>query len=125
METDMRFVASFCDVIVAESKRLETVQSDKAKSDFVSSVSHELRSPLHGILGSAEILAEQGLDDAAVTMVEQINSCGRTLLDVVDHLLDFANLKQQPSKRAVAKSSNIGRVLPRPRRLVAALIWQL
>lgn len=109
METEMRFVTTFCDVVIAETRRLEVADSDKAKSDFISSVSHELRSPLHGILGSAELLTEQDLGSAASTMVQQINSCGHTLLDVIDHLLDFANLRQQHLKKGVAKSSNIGR----------------
>jgi signal transduction histidine kinase/CheY-like chemotaxis protein len=111
MEIEMRFIATFCDVIVLETKRLDVVTSDKAKSDFISSVSHELRSPLHGILGSAEVLAEHKLDGSAVTMIEQINSCSYALLDVINHLLDFADLKQQHVKRGAARSSNIGRVL--------------
>jgi signal transduction histidine kinase/CheY-like chemotaxis protein len=105
----MHFVAAFCDVIVAETKRLEVLGSDKAKSDFISSVSHELRSPLHGILGSAEILAEYQLDNTASTLVEQINSCGHSLLQIIDHLLDFANLKKQQMEKDAANSSKISR----------------
>lgn len=110
-ETEMRFVATYCDVIVAETRRLEVVDSDKAKSDFMSSVSHELRSPLHGILGSVEILADQELGNTASMMVEQITSCGRTLLDIIDHLLDFADLKQHQLKKGAVKSSKICRML--------------
>ncbi|GAB7336561.1 hypothetical protein MBLNU13_g09831t2 [Cladosporium sp. NU13] len=110
--TEMQFVAAFCEVVTAETKRLEAVGSDKAKSDFISSVSHELRSPLHGILGSVEVLAEQELDSTASTLVEQITSCGRTLLEIIDHLLDFANLKQQRLKKGMVKSSRIGRKVP-------------
>jgi signal transduction histidine kinase len=75
-DTGMRFVAAFCEVVTAKTKRLEAVSSDKAKSDFVSSVSHELCSPLHSILGSVEVLAEHGLNSAASTLVEQIIATG-------------------------------------------------
>jgi signal transduction histidine kinase/CheY-like chemotaxis protein len=108
-DTEMQFVAAFCDIIVAETKRLEVLGTDKAKSDFISSVSHELRSPLHGILGSCELLSEHGLDDTAMTFLEQIDSCGRTLLEIIEHLLDFANLKSQRLKKGAVKSSRIGR----------------
>lgn len=93
LETEMHFINTFCDIIVAETKRLESVGSDKAKSDFISTISHELRSPLHGILGSVEILSDLGLDTTASRLIEQIDSCGHTLLQIIDHLLEFANLK--------------------------------
>lgn len=115
VESEMHFVAAFCDVIVAETSRLEVLGSDKVKSDFISSSSHELRSPLHGILGSTEILAEQHCGNTTMTLIEQIDSCGHTLLEVIDHLLDFADLKHQRLKKGSVKSSKIGRkFLPTP-----------
>ncbi|CAN9295914.1 unnamed protein product [Alternaria alternata] len=108
-ETEMQFVAAFCDIIVAETKRLEVVGTDKAKSDFISSISHELRSPLHGILGSCELLSDRGLDDTAMTFLEQIDSCGRTLLEIIEHLLDFANIKSQRLRNGSVKSSTMSR----------------
>lgn len=39
-------MSAFCDVILAELHRLEAQTSEKAKSDFISTMSHELRSPL-------------------------------------------------------------------------------
>lgn len=68
----------------------------------------ELRSPLHRILGSTELLAEHHADNTTVTLIEQIDSCGHTLLEVIDHLLDFSNLKNQRLKRGTVKSSKIG-----------------
>ncbi|KAJ4379401.1 hypothetical protein N0V86_005446 [Didymella sp. IMI 355093] len=113
-DTDMQFVATFCDIIVAETKRLEVLGTDKAKSDFISTVSHELRSPLHGILGSCELLSDYGLDDTATAFLEQIDSCGRTLLEIIEHLLDFADLKSQRLRKGTVKSSRIGRKLLPP-----------
>lgn len=106
----MHFVATFCDIIVAETKRLETIGSDRAKSDFISSISHELRSPLHGILGSAEMLGDRRLDSTGVKLVEQIDSCGHTLLEIIDHLLDFAGLRQNKHRgRRAARNAKTGR----------------
>lgn len=41
---------SFSNAIKAEVTRRATAYADKQKSDFIGSVSHELRSPLHGML---------------------------------------------------------------------------
>jgi signal transduction histidine kinase/CheY-like chemotaxis protein len=108
-ETEMHFVIAFSDIVVAETRRLEAHTADKSKSDFISSVSHELRSPLHGILGSVEILTSEKLDNTAATLVEQIGSCGQSLLEIIDHLLDFSNLRQQNLTKGAVKSSKIGR----------------
>jgi hypothetical protein len=39
VDTEMNFVAAFCDIIAGETRSLEVQRSDKAKSDFISSVS--------------------------------------------------------------------------------------
>jgi signal transduction histidine kinase/ActR/RegA family two-component response regulator len=109
-ETEMPFVATFCDIIVAETKRLETLGNDRTKSDFISSISHELRSPLHGILGSTEMLGDLRLDPTTVKLVEQIDSCGHTLLEIIDHLLDFAGLRKTKRRgRRAARKAKAGR----------------
>ena len=45
----------------------------------------------------------------ASTLAGQIDSCGRTLLDIIDHLLDFATLKGQKIERGAAASAKIRR----------------
>jgi len=108
-ENEMQFVSAFCDIMVAETNRVEIVIADKSKADFISSVSHELRSPLHGILGSVEMLLEEKLENSVATLVQQISTCGNSLLEIIDHLLDFANLRKRQLKRGAVKSSKIGR----------------
>ena len=89
---DLNYLAAFGNSIMAEVARLEVVSTDKAKSDFISSISHELRSPLHGILASAEILHDTTLDLFQHGMIDTIERCGRTLLDTIQHVLDFAKI---------------------------------
>lgn len=108
-DTEMNLVAAFCDIIAGETRRLEIQRSDKAKSDFISSISHELRSPLHGILGSTEVLKDLDLSSMASALTGQIDSCGRTLLDIIDHLLDFATIKGQRIEKGAVSSTRIRR----------------
>nr|POE93196.1 hybrid signal transduction histidine kinase b [Quercus suber] len=96
--SEMNYIAAFCDVIMAEVKRQEAQASDKAKTDFISSISHELRSPLHGILGSVECIQDQVESNSYTKELEQIETCGRTLLDIVDHLLDASMLMFEKPK---------------------------
>jgi signal transduction histidine kinase len=42
-DTELNLIAGWCDIVAGEARRLEIQRSDKAKSDFISSISHELR----------------------------------------------------------------------------------
>jgi len=61
-EGELSYLVAFGNSIMAEVARLDAAMADRAKGDFISSVSHELRSPLHGILGSAELMNDTKLD---------------------------------------------------------------
>jgi signal transduction histidine kinase len=89
---DLNYLAAFGNSIMAEVARLDVVGADRAKSDFISSISHELRSPLHGILASVELLHDTTVDLFQYGMIDTIERCGRTLLDTIQHVLDFAKI---------------------------------
>ncbi|KAH0562294.1 hypothetical protein GP486_003012 [Trichoglossum hirsutum] len=89
---DLSYLAAFGNSIMAGVARLDAMVADRAKSDFISSISHELRSPLHGILTSVEFLQDTTIDLFQNSMVDTIERCGRTLLDTIQHVLDFAKI---------------------------------
>lgn len=93
-ENDLSYLVAFGHSVMAEVSRLNTLSADRAKGDFISNVSHELRSPLHGILASAEFLADTSLDGFQRSLVETVDICGRTLLDTIEHVLDFSKIKK-------------------------------
>ncbi|KAK3624184.1 hypothetical protein LTR22_024090 [Elasticomyces elasticus] len=112
-ESETNYMAAFCDVVMAEIYRLEAQNSDRMKADFISSISHELRSPLHGILGSVECLQELSFADSFHSdLVSQIEVCGRTLLDIVEHLLDYK--KMNTPKPSIPKEDAKPSPLKRP-----------
>ncbi len=51
-----------------------------------------MRSPLHGILASAEFLVETATSAFQRTLIDTVDSCGRTLLDTINHVLDFSKI---------------------------------
>ncbi|KAL9035069.1 MAG: hypothetical protein Q9180_005055, partial [Flavoplaca navasiana] len=83
---------SFSHSIMGEVSRLASLYESRQKGDFIGSISHELRSPLHGILASAEFLSETNFDAFQGNLVDTISSCGRTLLDTIEHILDFSKI---------------------------------
>ena len=91
---DFTYLASFGNSIMTELSRLETVAADHAKSGFISSISHELRSPLHGIMASVELLRDVNSDPVSNEIVSTVESCGSTLLDTVENLLTFAKVNR-------------------------------
>lgn len=103
---EVTYLAAFGNSVMAEINRIEAVANDMAKSDFISNISHELRSPLHGILASAELLQDSSTGPEQDGMIEMVHVCGRTLLDTMNHLLDHAKINNlSKSKRASSYSS--------------------
>ncbi|KAK0305185.1 hypothetical protein LTR01_007044 [Friedmanniomyces endolithicus] len=111
---DITYIAAFSHSLTAELTRLETTASDKAKGTFISSISHELRSPLHGVLAGAELLQETELTRFQREMTSTITMAGRTLLDTVNHVLDFSKISSRPSmhrrKTSHVRTSHAGSV---------------
>jgi PAS domain S-box-containing protein len=74
----------------------EQAQSNKAKSDFLSSMSHELRTPLNAILGFGQMLeldAVELLNKDQQDSVGQIMSGGRHLLELINDILDLSKIE--------------------------------
>lgn len=68
-------------------------RASKAKSDFVATMSHELRSPMNGVLGMADLLHDTDLTEEQAGYVSVIEASGRQLLAVVNDVLDFSKLE--------------------------------
>lgn len=99
-EMDDLPILSFCNSIRAEIVRLATVFADQQKSDFIGSVSHELRSPLHGILASIEFLQDTECDAFQKSCVDTMDACAHTLLDTVAMVLDYSKVNTMKRKKS-------------------------
>ncbi|CAO2652584.1 Nn.00g008670.m01.CDS01 [Neocucurbitaria sp. VM-36] len=94
---DINSLTAFGNSLMTEVFRLEAFTNSQSKSDFISSISHELRSPLHGILATVELMQEKVKEPKLVSMVDMIESCSSTLLDTFDHLLEFSKINSRAS----------------------------
>lgn len=114
-ENELPYLQAFGNSITSEVARLTAQKADKAKTTFIASISHELRSPLHGILGSVEFLRDTVSSSYQESLVSSIETCGKTLLDTIDHVLDYAKI----NKLRNASSKKKLRVEGRTKRLPA------
>ncbi|HMA36073.1 MAG TPA: ATP-binding protein [Chloroflexia bacterium] len=68
-------------------------RANQAKSEFLSSVSHEFRTPLTAILGYAALLSKDTLSEKQRRYTEAIAKAGRHLLGLINEVLDITRVE--------------------------------
>lgn len=71
----------------------EAEQTTRLKSGFIASVSHELRTPLNAIVGMTHLLINSQMTVDQREQLEIINSGSRTLLAIINDLLDISRIE--------------------------------
>jgi signal transduction histidine kinase len=109
---------AMADALSERNRRLEQMNADlvkanRAKSDFLAMMSHELKTPLHAIRGYSQLLLE-GVDGPLTPAqredLENILNAGDHLLELIDNILRFSKLEaseDRPYFEAV-ETSTIG-----------------
>lgn len=74
---------------------VKAVEATKAKSEFLANMTHELRTPLNGIIGISDILLLSKGGDTIKEDLSIINSSGKSLLSLINNVLDYSKLDAQ------------------------------
>ncbi len=67
--------------------------ANKAKSDFVSNMSHEMRTPMNSILGLTYLAQRAAPNPKVSEYLERINESGQHLLGLISDVLDFSKIE--------------------------------
>lgn len=108
---------------VARQAAADAERALRSKTEFLTNISHELRTPMNSILGLAGILIETRLDPEQRLFVETIQQSGHTLLTMINDVLDAAkfeaghlDLDPTPGNLAAVVSGVVALLTPVARR---------
>lgn len=77
----------------ARSAELAAEESNRLKSRFLANISHEMKTPMGGIVGMASLLEEVVTDPAQRKYLETIRACSQNLLVLMEDLLDLGRME--------------------------------
>ncbi|NVO25092.1 hybrid sensor histidine kinase/response regulator [Donghicola mangrovi] len=77
------------DLVEARDRALA---GERTKSRFLAIMSHEMRTPLNGLLGMLDLMRQSKTDDKQNFYIENMEFSGRVLMDLINNVLDLTKL---------------------------------
>jgi PAS domain S-box-containing protein len=68
-------------------------RANRSKSDFLAAMSHEVRTPMNGVMGTLALLLDTDLSAEQRAYAETAERCGRDLLAIVNDILDISRIE--------------------------------
>lgn len=87
---------------ISEAK-LKAEAADTAKSEFLSNVSHELKTPMNAIQGNTWLLSETKLNQQQSMFLERVQTASGKLMTVIDGILSFSKITAKASEPQISQ----------------------
>ena len=81
-------------LVQLEEHRIAAERAAASKTEFLANLSHEVRTPMSGVLGLGSLLLDSPLNPKQRKMVSAIRESTQALLGMVDEILDFSKLEK-------------------------------
>ncbi|NDU92092.1 MAG: response regulator [Ferrovum sp.] len=78
-------------------------EANQAKSRFLAHMSHEMRTPLNGVIGTSDLLTTTPLNGEQFDLVNTLKTSAQTLLQLIENVLDFAKIE---SGKLISEKAN-------------------
>lgn len=86
-------VYSFMDISQIEQARVLAEASNRSKTEFLANISHEIKTPMNGIIASASILKESLSDSEESELVDLILNSSTSLLEIINQILEHSKIE--------------------------------
>ena len=88
-----KIIDSALDKIELDKKKAES--ENASKSIFLANISHEIRTPINGIVGFTDLLKKSSLNPTQKEYVDVISKSTENLLEIINNILDISKLESQ------------------------------
>lgn len=113
------FIRDISEMVAAEDRLLEARDEAQrhaaAKAMFLATMSHEMRTPLHGVIASLDLIEDSSLDDEARALLQTARDCSDRALQQVNDVLEITRLGE----------SQLGEVPFKPADVAADILREL
>lgn len=72
---------------------VEAREANRLKSEFLANTSHEIRTPINGIMGMASVLLDGNLPDQEKQYIQMIANAAENLMGIINDILDFSKIE--------------------------------
>jgi signal transduction histidine kinase len=103
IQAQQSLIAQQNQVLAQRAEKLEAMlqavqQASLDRTRLFAQISHEVRTPLNGLLGFAQLMGRTELTEQQALYLAQMNACGQTLLQIVTDVMDFSRLEAQSAQ---------------------------
>ena len=112
----IQFIRSICSILRAKSISDRVKEADAIKTAFLSSISHELRTPMHGVMMGLEVLGRAlvaGDQEDIKLSLAATESSGYTLQTILNDVLDFGKWTRMMDDESPSSPVNLVEIATR------------